>query len=145
MGTRTWLQGASANANCDRFPTADQIEIIRPENGLGTLPIDSRTAVVLMRHHYFNDRELLKDILPFSVRYLELLGSKHRTKQLLEDLSSEGLMMPSHPYHFYAPIKLDIGAKTPKAIALSIVAEIQAVFANWSGGALRDRNAPIHM
>jgi xanthine dehydrogenase accessory factor len=132
-------------ANRDRFPMADQIRITRPENGLGTLPIDSRTAVVLMTHHYFNDLELLKVLLPSPVRYLGLLGPKHRTKQLLEDLKSDGLMIPSHLHHFYAPIGLDIGAETPEAIALSIVAEIQAVFANRSGGALRDRNAPIHM
>jgi xanthine dehydrogenase accessory factor len=128
-----------------RFPMADQIKIMRPEDGLGTLPIDSRTAVVLMTHHYFNDRELLKILLPSPVRYLGLLGPKHRTKQLLEDLNSKGLVMPSHPHHFYAPIGLDIGAETPEAIALSIVSEIQAVFSNRSGGALRDRNAPIHM
>jgi xanthine dehydrogenase accessory factor len=132
-------------ANRDRFPMADQIKIIRSENGLGTLPIDSRTAVVLMTHNYFNDRELLKVLLPSPVRYLGLLGPKHRTKQLLEDLNAEGLAMPSHQPHFYAPIGLDIGAETPEAIALSIVAEIQAVFANRSGGALRDRTAPIHM
>jgi xanthine dehydrogenase accessory factor len=134
-----------AYANRDRFPMADQIKIIRPENGLGTLPIDSRTAVVVMTHDYFNDRELLKSILPSPVRYLGLLGPKHRTKQLLEDLNSEGLVVPSHQSHFYAPVGLDIGAETPEAIALSIVAEIQAVFANRSGGALRDRNAPIHI
>jgi xanthine dehydrogenase accessory factor len=132
-------------ANRDRFPMADQIKIIRPENGLGKLLLDSRTAVVLMTHDYFNDRELLKILLPSPVRYLGLLGPKHRTKQLLEDLNSDGLVVPSHPPHFYAPVGLDIGGETPESIALSIVAEIQSVFANRSGGALRDRNAPIHM
>jgi xanthine dehydrogenase accessory factor len=141
----TVVDRRSAYANRDRFPMADRIEIIRPENGLRTLPLDSRTAVVLMTHNYFDDRELLKLLIPSPVRYLGLLGPRHRTKQLLEDLNSEGLVMPSHQHRFYTPIGLDIGAETPEAIALSIVAEIQAVFANRSGGALRDRNAPIHM
>jgi xanthine dehydrogenase accessory factor len=141
----TIVDRRSAYANRDRFPMADRIEIVRPENGLGTLPLDSRTAVVLMTHNYFDDRELLKLLLPSPVRYLGLLGPRHRTQQLLEDLNSEGLVMPSHQHHFYTPIGLDIGAETPEAIALSIVAEIQAVFANRSGGALRDRNAHIHM
>jgi xanthine/CO dehydrogenase XdhC/CoxF family maturation factor len=134
-----------AYANRDRFPMADQIKIIRPENGLGTLPLDSRTAVVLMTHNYFDDRELLKVLLPSAIGYLGLLGPRHRTKQLLEDLKSEGLVMHSSQHHFSAPVGLDIGAETPEAIALSIVAEIQAVLANRTGGALRDRKAPIHM
>jgi xanthine dehydrogenase accessory factor len=134
-----------AYANRERFPMVDQIKIIRSENGLGTMPIDSRTAAVLMTHDYFNDRELLKVLLPSPVRYLGLLGPKHRTKQLLEDLNSEGLVMHSHADYLYAPVGLDIGAETPESIALSIVSEIQAVFANRTGGALRDRNAPIHI
>jgi len=44
----------------------------------------------------------------------------------------------------HAPIGLDIGADNPEAIALSIVAEIQAVFTQRDGGMLRERSGPIH-
>ena len=39
---------------------------------------------------------------------------------------------------------LDIGADNPEAIALSIIAEIQAVIQNRMGGFLKDRPTSIH-
>jgi xanthine/CO dehydrogenase XdhC/CoxF family maturation factor len=44
----------------------------------------------------------------------------------------------------FSPTGLDLRAETPEEIALAIVAEIQAVFAESSGESLRDRKAPIH-
>jgi xanthine/CO dehydrogenase XdhC/CoxF family maturation factor len=39
---------------------------------------------------------------------------------------------------------LDIGADTPEAIAISIIAEIQSALKNRNGGPLRDRQASIY-
>jgi xanthine dehydrogenase accessory factor len=132
-------------ATRDRFPSADRVMVARPENGLDKLALDARTAAVIMTHNYFDDRQLLKFLLPSSIAYLGLLGPKHRTKQLLEDLKLDGLAVHSSPCHFYTPVGLDIGAETPEAIALAIVAEIQAVVAQRTGSMLRDRPARIHV
>jgi xanthine/CO dehydrogenase XdhC/CoxF family maturation factor len=45
---------------------------------------------------------------------------------------------------FFAPAGLDLGAETPEEIALSIVSEIQRVFAKGSGESLRERKISIH-
>jgi hypothetical protein len=44
----------------------------------------------------------------------------------------------------FAPAGLDLGAETPEELALALVSEIQAVFANASAESLRDRKTPIH-
>ena len=47
-------------------------------------------------------------------------------------------------HRLYAPIGLDIGADTPEAIALSIIAGIQAVITDRPGNQLRERKGAIH-
>jgi hypothetical protein len=44
----------------------------------------------------------------------------------------------------HAPAGLDVGCDSPEAIALSIVAEIQAETSARRGGKLKDRREPIH-
>ena len=48
------------------------------------------------------------------------------------------------PACVHAPAGLDAGCDSPEAIALSIVAEIQAETSSRSGGKLKDRREPIH-
>jgi len=64
---------------------------------------------------------------------------------LLEELETAGLLPDEEiPSRLFAPAGLDLGAEEPEAIALSLVAEIQAVAAGRSGGWLRERKGPIH-
>lgn len=60
-----------------------------------------------------------------------LLGSKNRTQRLLKDLQTEGLAIAqNYLCRLYSPVSFEIGADTPEEIALSIIAEIQAVLNN---------------
>jgi len=127
-----------------RFPMADNVIFTRPEAAQKLVFVDSRTVAVVMTHNYLHDLELLKTLLPSPLRYLGILGSKSRTERLLEDLRQVGFIANEQLQRLYSPVGLDIGADTPEAIALSIVAEIQAVLAHRSGGLLRDRKEPIH-
>lgn len=141
----TVVDSRPADATLKRFPMADNIVLAHPEVTQERVLVDSGTVAVVMTHNYLHDLQLLKTLLPSPWRYLGILGPRSRTKRLLEDLRQAGFIpTEAQLQRLYGPVGLDIGADTPEEIALSIVAEIQAVLANRSGGLLRDRKEPIH-
>ncbi|MGJ5817263.1 XdhC family protein [Paludibaculum fermentans] len=135
----TVADGRPAYATQARFPLAERVLVIRPEDPLAGLDINKETAVVLMTHNYVQDARLLQAILPVRPRYLGMLGPANRADRVLQEL---GIRRESLNLH--APIGLDIGAATPESIALSIVSEIQAELAGRPGMKLRHRLDSIH-
>ena len=104
-------------------------------------PLDNRTAAIVKSHNYGRDFTALQRLLQLDLRYVVLLGPRKRRDQLLADLLDIGVGINAE---LFSPAGLDLRAETPEEIALAIVSEIQAVFAERSGASLRDRNAPIH-
>jgi xanthine/CO dehydrogenase XdhC/CoxF family maturation factor len=135
----------SAFATDERFPNADEIMILSSENLQGNLILDENSAAVVMTHNYNRDREILRFLLDSKARYIGALGPKRRTEKLLEELKAEGSSFSAEQLEkLFAPVGLDIGAKTPEAIALSIIAEIQSVLNHREGGFLRRRKSSIY-
>ena len=129
----------------ERFIMADEVMLTRREILYQQISINEYTFAVIMTHNYFDDLEILKLLIPSNLKYLGCLGSKQRTERLLTDLQKDGEEFTSKQLQkLYAPVGMDIGAETPEAIALSIVAEIQAILKNRNGGFLKDRTEPIH-
>ncbi|MEW6492993.1 MAG: XdhC/CoxI family protein [Cyanobacteriota bacterium] len=141
----TIIDNRQADGTRERFPSADEVILCRPENICESVLLDDRTMAVVMTHNYLHDLEILKTLLPSPVRYLGILGPKSRTEKLFQDLQEQGITPTENQLkRLYSPVGLDIGADTPEEIALSIVAEIQAVLTNRSGGSLRNKLGPIH-
>ncbi|WP_414582520.1 XdhC family protein [Scytonema sp. PCC 10023] len=129
----------------DRFPVADRIIFCNPEHLEAHLTFNPRMVAVLMTHKYTHDLALLPILLSSGLPYVGLLGPKTRRERLLQDLQASGFILtPDQLQRLYSPVGLDIGAETPEEIALSIVAEIQAVIANRCGNSLRQRAGAIH-
>ncbi len=132
----------AAFANVERLPEADEIIVSSSEDLSDDLFADDNSIAVIMTHNYERDRNILRRLMKSKCLYIGALGPKNRTEKLLgeigETFTAEQLIK------LHAPIGLDIGADTPEAIALSIVAEIQAVLANRSGGFLRERKGSIY-
>ncbi|HLP89593.1 MAG TPA: XdhC family protein [Nostocaceae cyanobacterium] len=130
----------------DRFPQADQILLCEPDdpNSYQHL-LTPQTVAVVMTHRYLSDLAFLKTLIPSSVRYLGVLGPKRRMQKLWDDLDENNILATvAQKQRIYNPVGLDIAAETPQEIALSIVAEIQAVIGGRSASFLRDRLGSIH-
>lgn len=134
-----------AYATGARFPEADEVLCVPPEQVAARLSWDRRTAVVLMTHHYRFDRPLLAQLLPLDLPYVGLLGPRLRAERILADLRAEGLTISDSALsRLHAPVGLDLGGDGPEAVALAILAEIQAVFAVRDARPLRQRKQAIH-
>jgi xanthine/CO dehydrogenase XdhC/CoxF family maturation factor len=103
-------------------------------------PIDvsEYDAAVVMTHNYERDVDILRTLLASRIAYIGILGPRSRGDELLNELGA------SRDSRIFSPIGLDLGAETPEEIALSIVAEIQAVLNARSARALRELDQPIH-
>jgi xanthine/CO dehydrogenase XdhC/CoxF family maturation factor len=135
------FDGRAHYARRDKFPNADNVIVRAPGNDAQPLPIDAWTAAVLMSHSYSQDSEMLKQLAGQKLQYLGILGPRKRALQMLSDAGMEGVRENS-PLH--TPMGLDIGADGPQQVALSVVAEIQAVLNGRRGGLLRERAGAIH-
>ena len=131
-----------AYAAAERFAEADDIIVSRPDAVPDTVFTDVNSVAVVMNHNYEADLGVLRRLLGSTCRYIGVLGPKDRTRKLLDQLRAEG--RETDRENLYAPVGLDIGATTPEGIALSIVAEIQAVLSGRNAGFLKDRQAPIY-
>lgn len=119
--------------------------VVSPED-LDKLLIDNHTAIILMSHDYKTDKYNLPKALKTLAPYIGLLGPKVRSEKIFNELSLEGSSISAEDMlRIHAPVGLDIGAISPEEIALSIVAEIRAVFSGRSGSPLRQRTQPIHV
>ena len=134
------LDHRPAFARPERFPEADTVRAGHPAQVLPGLPLDARSAVVLMTHNYIKDLEALRLLLATKAGYLGLMGSRARGRKLLAELAEEGIHSDGR---FHTPVGLDLGANGPESIALAILAEIQASLAGRTGQALRGTAAPV--
>ena len=135
----TVADGRADYVQAGRFPDADRCIVLGREDVLAGIEITRESMVVLMTHNYPMDVKLVERILPGKPRYLGLLGPKGRSEKLLAEVGQ-----PLHGVDVHAPVGLDLGSDAPEAIALSIIAEIQASLRGRQGGMLKWRDGAIH-
>jgi xanthine dehydrogenase accessory factor len=112
---------------------------------LSQMTIDEYTAILLMSHDYQTDKTNLPKALETKAPYVGMLGPRVRAEKIFRELMEEGKgVSEQDKERIYAPAGLDIGALTPEEIALSLLAEIRAVFSQRDGSSLRLRQSSIH-
>ena len=82
-----------------------------------------RSWAIVMTAAHAHDREVLARLLPLDLRYLGMLGSRHKVGAVLRALSEAGVDR-DRLETVRAPVGLDIGSHTPAEIAISIAAEL---------------------
>jgi xanthine dehydrogenase accessory factor len=123
-------------------PTASKTLAPIPTVDPGVLP--GEFAVVLT-HSWEQDRSLLRALLPADLAYLGILGPRHRTLSLLEQVGPAlGWSLDKCWAALHSPVGLDLGARDPASIALSIMAELQATAAARSVTVSRRQPVAAH-
>ena len=139
------VDGRHTYAKIERFSSACQIIVSKPEKVLEQIPIDEKTVFVLMTHNYNYDYAILKALLGKNVPYIGALGPKKKLDNMITDLKAENIFLNEKQKNIiYGPVGLELGAETPAEIALSITAEIMSVMNNKKGGSLRNFLTEIH-
>jgi xanthine dehydrogenase accessory factor len=128
----TVLDHRPAYAVAERFPRAQRVALNPAGELTRQLQSAQYDAAVVMSHHLLSDQAYLDALAAHeSIPYIGLLGPAPRRTRLMQELGERSRGLDGR---LHGPIGLDIGAKTPEAIALAIVAEIQAVLAGRPGG-----------
>jgi len=137
--------GRATHAQKKRFPKADEVLLATPEEIINKIEIDESSIFVLMTHNYNYDLALLKLIIYKPLKYIGLLGPKTKLHRMIDDMTNSGMVIGDDELNkLYGPVGLDIGAETSEEIAISIIAEIQAVLNQRKGLSLRDKKEKIH-
>ena len=119
-------------ANAERFPY--EANVICGDFGeeLERFPITANTYIVLVSRGHKVDELALRAVAERGAGYVGMIGSKRRTRTVLQHLAEDGVDRQALA-RVFTPIGLDIGAETPEEIAVSVLGEI--ILVRRGGGA----------
>lgn len=101
----------------------DEIIEQYPSEVLDRFTLDAYTYAVVLSHDPKIDDNALEILLPSKVAYIGALGSKRTHAKRVARLEDKGFSTEQIE-SIHAPIGMNINAKTPKEIALSIIGEV---------------------
>ncbi|MEO8323416.1 MAG: XdhC/CoxI family protein [Actinomycetota bacterium] len=130
-------------ATAARFPDADEVVVRWPDEFLADAEVDRRTVICALTHDPKFDVPLLKAALKTDAGYIGAMGSRRTHTERCQQLRDEGVS-DEEIARISGPIGLDIGARTPEEVAVSIASEIIALRTDASGRRLVDLGGPVH-
>ncbi len=107
----------------ERFPDADELAIEWPDRFLEHAPVDARTAICMMTHDLKFDVPALKAVLATNAGYIGAIGSEKTRTEREARLRDDGIG-EADLARLHAPIGIQIGARTPEEVAVTIAAQL---------------------
>ena len=121
----TVIDPRSAFLRPERFPDV-QLMDLWPQEAFAQIKPDARTAVVLLTHDPKIDDPALLAVLPTPAFYVGALGSTRTHAKRLLRLQEAGVSEADRA-RIHGPAGLNIGARTPAEIAISVLAQVTLV------------------
>lgn len=127
LGFRTTVIDARGHfATDERFPHADRLIEAWPDEALAQLSLHPGVAAVCLAHDPKFEDPAMEVLLRSDAGYIGAVGSRATSNERRERLKAAGFT-DEQLDRIHGPVGINIGAKTPEEIAVSIVAEIIAV------------------
>ena len=141
MGYRVTVVDARAQfATHERFPEADELLVLWPDEALAGMTIDRSTALVILTHDPKFDLPALRAALPSGAGYIGAIGSRKTNQNRFDALRAEGFT-EEQLTRVHGPIGLDLGGRGAEETALGIMAEVTAVRFGGSAVPMREKRA----
>jgi xanthine dehydrogenase accessory factor len=138
------ITGLKDSKGIKDFPGANSVTSNSPET-IQFSNIEENTAIVIMNHNYVQDLKYIIKLSEYKLKYIGIIGAPQRREHLFSELFE---FIPDVRENFleniYTPAGLNIGAKTPEEIAISIIAEILSVFRKKEPFSLRNISGKIY-
>ncbi len=112
-------------ASVERFPELDHLMIEWPSESLVRIGLNEKDYLITISHDDKLDLPALQVAIDRKLRYIGMLSSQQTRDARYTQMEKQGYR-PEELKKIHAPIGLDLGARTPEEIALSIMAEITA-------------------
>ncbi|MFD4565886.1 XdhC family protein [Streptomyces sp. NPDC058467] len=126
-----------------RFPEGVEVVVDWPHRYLNGTATDTRTVICVLTHDPKFDVPLLEEALRRPAAYIGAMGSRRTHDDRMKRLVDAGVT--DHELsRLRSPVGLDLGARTPEEVAVSVAAEIVALRWGGSGAPLTATGGAIH-
>lgn len=107
----------------ERFPGGVALHLTSHQYDVEVPELDQKTFVAIVTRSHESDLRALGYVLGYDVAYVGMIGSRKKVREVFTRLKAAG-HSDDALRRVHAPIGIDIGSKTPKEVAISVLAEI---------------------
>ncbi|MFJ5997161.1 XdhC family protein [Streptomyces sp. NPDC092370] len=126
-----------------RFPDGVEVVARWPHQYLRDTDTDERTVICVLTHDPKFDVPLLTEALRRPAAYIGAMGSRRTHTDRAKRLAEAGLT-DRELSRLRSPVGLDLGARTPEEVAVSVAAEIVALRWGGTGAPLTATEGAVH-